>query len=155
MVGLRGVGKTVLLDHIKIRADEAGLITTRAEAPEDRSLPAILAPQLRRVLLILSKREKAKEFATRALRGLAGFAKTLRVKYADIDVGLDFEPEPGLADNGDLELDLQSLIEVVGQAAHAAESVVVLFVDEFQYVKEGQMAALITALHRASHTHPE
>jgi hypothetical protein len=84
------------------------------------------------------------------LRGLAGFAKALKVKYQDIEVGLDFEPEPGLADNGDLELDLQSLVELIGQAARAADTAVVLFIDELQYVKEDQLAALITALHRAS-----
>jgi hypothetical protein len=69
------------------------------EAPESRSLPAILAPQLRQALLRLSRNEKAKDLAQRTLRGLAGFAKALKIKYADIEAGLDFEPEPGLADN--------------------------------------------------------
>lgn len=150
MVGLRGVGKTVLLDHLKAYAEQKGLLTTRAEAPEDRSLPAILAPQLRAALLLLSKREQVRDLAQRALRGLAGFVNALKLKYEDIEVALDFEPEPGLADNGDLELDLQSLIEVTGQAAKAADSAVVLFIDELQYVKEAELAALITALHRAA-----
>jgi len=150
MVGLRGVGKTVLLDHLKIIAETKGLLTTRAEAPEDRSLPAILAPQLRGALLVLSKKEQVRDLAQRALRGLSGFVRALKVKYDDIEVGLDFEPEPGLADNGDLELDLQSLIEVIGRAAQAGETAVVLFIDELQYVKEVELAALITALHRAA-----
>lgn len=150
MVGLRGVGKTVLLDHLNIIAEAKGLLTTRAEAPEDRSLPAILAPQLRGALLLLSKKEQVRDLAHRALRGLAGFVGALRLKYDDIEVGLDFEPEPGLADNGDLELDLQSLIEVIGRAAQAGETAVILFIDELQYVKETELAALITALHRAA-----
>ncbi|MEM9110903.1 MAG: ATP-binding protein [Planctomycetota bacterium] len=150
MVGLRGVGKTVLLDHLNIIAEAKGLLTTRAEAPEDRSLPAILAPQLRGALLLLSKKEQVRDLAYRALRGLAGFVGALRLKYDDIEVGLDFEPEPGLADNGDLELDLQSLIEVIGRAAQAGETAVILFIDELQYVKETELAALITALHRAA-----
>jgi len=107
MVGLRGVGKTVLLDRMRENAEAVGIHTLRVEAPETRSLPAILAPQLRQALLRLSRNEKARDFAQRALRGLAGFAKALKVKYADIEVGFDFEPEPGLADNGDLEHDLQ------------------------------------------------
>ena len=61
MVGLRGVGKTVLLDRIRIEAEQAGNHTLRAEAPEDRSLPALLAPQLRQALLKLSRIESAKE----------------------------------------------------------------------------------------------
>jgi len=150
MVGLRGVGKTVLLDRIREDAEASGIHTLRVEAPESRSLPAILAPQLRLALLRLSRNEKAKELAQRALRGLAGFAKSLKVKFADIEVGFDFEPEPGLADNGDLEQDLQALLEVAGAAAQKAETALALFVDELQYVEEDQLAALITALHRAA-----
>ena len=117
MVGLRGVGKTVLLDRMRDDAEESGIHTMRVEAPENRSLPALLAPQLRQALLRLSRNEKAKDLANRALRGLAGFARALKFKYKDIEVGFDFDPEPGLADNGDLEGDLQTLLEVVGLAA--------------------------------------
>jgi hypothetical protein len=125
MVGLRGVGKTVLL-------------------------PAILAPQLRQALLRLSRNAQAKDLAQRALRGLAGFAKGLKLKYADIEVGFDFDPEPGLADNGDLEHDLQALLEVAGAAAQKAGTALAIFVDELQYVQEDQLEALITALHRTA-----
>lgn len=150
MVGLRGVGKTVLLDRLREDAEGAGIQTLRIEAPENRSLPAILAPQLRQALLRLSRNEQAKDLAQRALRGLAGFAKALKVKYADIEVGFDFEPEPGLADNGDLEHDLQALLEVVGAAARKAETALAIFVDELQYVDEEELAALVTALHRTA-----
>ncbi len=150
MVGLRGVGKTVLLDRMRDDAEASGIQTVRIEAPESRSLPAILAPQLRQALLRLSRNEQAKELAKRALRGLAGFARALKIKYQDIEVGIDFEPEPGLADNGDLEHDLQALLEVVGAAAQKAGSALVLFIDELQYVEEEQLAALITALHRTA-----
>ena len=150
MVGLRGVGKTVLLDRMLQDAEAAGHHTLRAEAPEDRSLPALLAPQLRTALLKLSLVESAKDLSRRALRALAGFASALKVKYDDIEVGMDFEPEPGLADNGDLESDLQDLLEAVGHAAKAANTSLVMFVDELQYVEETQLASLITALHRTS-----
>lgn len=150
MVGLRGVGKTVLLDQIKQDAEAEGIHTLRIESPEDRSLPAILAPQLRQALLRLSRNEKAKDLAQRALSGLTGFAKALKVKYQDIEVGFDFEPEPGLADNGDLEHDLQALLEATGEAARKADTALAMFVDELQYVKEEELAALITALHRVA-----
>src|SRR5207237_5758152 len=100
--------------------------------------------------LRLSTNQKAKDFARRALRGLAGFAKALKIKYEDIEVGLDFDPEPGLADNGDLEHDLQALLEAAAIAAQHADTALALFVDELQYVEEDQLAALITALHRVS-----
>ena len=108
----------------------------------------MLAPQLRSAMLRLSAGGAAGELARRALRGLAGFVRALKVKYQDIEVGLDFEPEPGLADNGDLESDLQDLFEVVGGAAKAAGACVALFVDELQYVRQEELAALIIALHR-------
>jgi hypothetical protein len=150
MVGLRGVGKTVLLDRLRDDAEAAGMQTLRVEAPESRSLPAILAPQLRQALLRLSRNELAKDFAQRALRGLAGFAKALKLKYQDIEVGLDLDPEPGLADNGDLEHDLQALLEVAGTAAKKAGTALAMFVDELQYVADEELAALITALHRTA-----
>jgi predicted transcriptional regulator len=150
MVGLRGVGKTVLLDRMRDDAEATGIHTMRIEAPENRSLPALLAPQLRQALLRLSRLEKAKALANRALRGLAGFAKALKVKYQDIEVGLDFDPEPGLADNGDLEHDLQALLEAAGIAAQEADTALAIFIDELQYVPENELAALITALHRAA-----
>jgi hypothetical protein len=150
MIGLRGVGKTVLLDRMRDDAEATGVQSFRVEAPEHRSLPAILAPELRVALLRLSRHAKAKDLAERALRGLAGFAKALKVKYQDIEVGFDFEPEPGLADNGDLEHDLQALLEAVGLAAREGETAMVMFIDEMQYVATDQLAALITALHRAA-----
>jgi AAA ATPase domain len=150
MVGLRGVGKTVLLDRMRDDSEAIGIHTLRIEAPENRSLPALLAPQLRQALLRLSGNERAKDLAQRALRGLAGFAKALKIKYADIEVGLDFDPEPGLADNGDLEHDLQALLEVAGAAAQKAETALIMFIDELQYVQERELAALITSLHRTA-----
>lgn len=150
MVGLRGVGKTVLLDRLRRDAEAMGIQTMCVEAPESRSLPAMLAPELRHVLLRLSRNEQARDLARRALRGLAGFANALKVKYSDIEVGLDFEPEPGLADNGDLEHDLQTLFEVVGEAAARAGTVLAMFIDEMQYIEEQELAALITALHRSA-----
>lgn len=149
MVGLRGVGKTVLLERMKTDAEAAGACTIRLEVPENRSLPALLAPALRQVLLRLSRVEAAKDLAQRGLRALAGFAK-LKFKYSDIEVGLDLESEPGLADNGDLEVDLTALLEEVGLAAQKAGTAVVLFIDELQYLEKSQFSALIAALHRCA-----
>jgi hypothetical protein len=150
LVGLRGVGKTVLLDQMRNDAESNNIHTIRIETPENRSLPAVLAPALRMALLRLSRIEAAKALAQRSLRGLAGFAKGLKVKFQDIEVGYDFEPEKGLADNGDLEGDLAMLFVAVGEAAKAADTVMVIFIDELQYVKQAEFAALISALHRCA-----
>src|SRR5579872_4428434 len=73
LYGLRGVGKTVLLNRIRADAEERGMIAVRMEAPEGRSLPGLLAPALRAALIRLDRMEQAKAGAKRALRALAGF----------------------------------------------------------------------------------
>ena len=74
----------------------------------------------------LSRVDQARALAERALRALAGLARALKVKYQDIEVGFDFDPEPGLADNGDLEHALQALVEAVGRAAQRRLPVVLV-----------------------------
>lgn len=150
LYGLRGVGKTVLLNRIRIDAEARGLAAVRIEAAEERSLPALLAPALRSNLLRLDRFEAAKAGTRKALAALAGFVRALKVKYGDLEIGIDTEPEPGLADSGDLEADLAALLSSVGQVAQERGTAVVLFIDELQYVAEEQIAALIMALHFAS-----
>ena len=149
LYGLRGVGKTVLLNKMKVEAEAKGFSTTWIEAPENRSLPAMLGPVLRGTLLKLDRIEATRDSAKRALRALAGFAK-LKVTYGDVAFGIDLEPEAGLADSGDLDTDLGELLVAVGEAAKDRGTALVLFVDELQYVKEDQLASLISALHGAN-----
>ncbi len=148
--GLRGVGKTVLLNRIETDAEARGFASVKVEAPEERSLPALLIPALRAALLRLDRGRKMRARLAKAARALAGFAKALKVKYKDIEVSTDFEPERGLADSGDLDTDLTDLLAAVGSAAHEYRTAVVLFIDELQYVHEDQLASLIRALHSAS-----
>ena len=150
LYGLRGVGKTVLLNRIRLDAEARGIASVRIEAPEERSLPALLAPALRTALFRLRRIDAAKAGLKTAMRALAGFVGALRVKYADIEVGLDLDAEHGLADSGDLDTDLADLMAAVGQAAAERDTAVVLFADELQYVPEAQLAALIMALHSAN-----
>jgi hypothetical protein len=149
LYGLRGVGKTVLLNEMRLAAEGGGIVAVAIESQEDRSLPAILAPALRAALLKMNRLASIGDSAKRALRALAGFAK-LKLRYADIEVALDFDPETGLADSGDLATDLNELIRAVGEAARAGSTAVTLFVDELQYVAEEELAILIAALHGAN-----
>ena len=150
LYGLRGVGKTVLLNRIRLEAEARDIASVKAEAPEERSLPALLAPALRATLLRLDRGELAKRGVTRAMRALAGFAKALKVKYQDIEFGLDVEAERGLADSGVLDNDLAEVMAAIGAAAAERNTAAVLYIDELQYVPEEQLASLIMALHSAS-----
>lgn len=150
MVGLRGVGKTVLLERIRKHAEADGIYTLWIEHVENRSLPSKLVPQLRLALIKLSMQARATDLMRRAFSALAGFANSLKIKFQDIEVGLDYPLEPGLANCGDLESDLSDLLEIVGLAAQAEGACIAIFLDEMQYVAENELAALISALHRSS-----
>lgn len=146
--GLRGVGKTVLLNRIERRADADGFVPVSFEASEERSLPSLLAPPLKAALLRMSLHAAARDMVLRAGRALRGFIGSMRVRVDDIEVGLQANAEPGLADSGDLSLDLGDLLEAAGEAARAEKTAIVLFADELHYVAMNELGALLQALHR-------
>ena len=145
LLGLRGVGKTVLLNRIAQIAEEMGAIVVMLEAPEGQRLAAFLAPALKAVLLKLSRVEQARDLAQRALGALRGFASAFTVSIGEIDVAI--APET-VADSGNLEVDLPELMGCVGKAAQAAGKTVVILLDEVQYLCEEDLRGLIVAMHR-------
>jgi AAA ATPase domain len=145
LLGLRGVGKTVLLNRIGQIAEEMGAIVVTLEAPEGQRLAAFLAPALKTVLLKLSRVEQARDLAQRALGALRGFASAFTVSIGEIDVAI--APET-VADSGNLEVDLPELMTCVGKAAQAAGKTVVILLDEVQYLAEEDLRGLIVAMHR-------
>ena len=150
MVGLRGVGKTVLLNHLALNAEANKFAVVSIETPEKRSLPALLIPALRSLLLRLSKGACSENFTNKTLKVLGGFVSAMKLKYNDIEFSLDLGHEPGIADSGDLENDLVDLFVELGRAAQKNKTAIILFIDEIQYIQEVQFAALIMALHKCS-----
>jgi hypothetical protein len=150
LVGLHGVGKTVLLDNLRSAAEAAGISTVPVQAREGQSLPSLLAPGLRLALLRLTRTENSKEDANRALSALAGFVTGLGHKYPDIEVGLDADPRPGLANSGDFAHDLHELFASVGAAARSADSAMGLFIDELHWVPPSELMVLAGALQRCA-----
>jgi len=145
LLGLRGVGKTVLLNHIAQVAEDMGSIVVQLEAPEGQRLAAYLAPALKSVVLRLSRVEQARDLAHRALGALRGFASAFKVSIGEL--GVEITPE-AIADSGNLEIDLPELFGSVGKAAQAANTSVVIFLDEVQYLVEEDLRGLIVAMHR-------
>ena len=150
LVGLRGVGKTVLLVRVQSIADAHKYRTLRVEAHEGKTLTDLLLPGLRGALQALSVVEGAKEQARRALRILRSFMSNVSFKVQDLEIGLTVTPEAGVADSGDLETDLPDLFEAVGVAARAAGQPFALLVDELQYLSGPEFSALIMSMHRLS-----
>jgi len=149
LVGLRGVGKTVLLTRLSQEMESKGLAVVSIETPEKRSLPALLIPALRTALIKLNNMAAAGDLANRALKILGGFVGAMKVKYKDIEFGVDLGEEPG-ADSGDFEHDLSALFVEVGRAAKEKKTALALFIDEIQYIPEDQFASLIMALHKCT-----
>jgi hypothetical protein len=147
LVGLRGVGKTVLLNLLHDNALTHGMATVKIEAPEGRSLAGMLIPPLRAALINISARAQAQDAAQKAMRTLGSFVRAMKLKFNDIEFGIDLGAEEGSADTGDLAHDLDVLLRTVGTAARDSGTALVLCIDELQYVAESDLAALITALH--------
>ncbi len=148
LTGLRGVGKTVLLNEIERLADDSGYRTIGIEAHEDKPLGPLLAPHLRSLLFDLDRIAGAGNKVKRGLRVLRSFLGVLKISYKDLTVGLDVDPEQGSADSGDLEVDLPNLFVAVGEAAEERKSAVALLIDEIQYFSQKELGALIMAMHK-------
>lgn len=148
LLGLRGVGKTVLLNKIEQEAKAAGHVCSFIEAPEDRKLVDLIYPRLQQALKQLSSFEQAKEAVYAAMRALRSFAGAFRINYGDF--GLAVDPAPGVADSQNLEYDLSDLFVQVGEAAKAAGKGWTLLIDEVQYLNQSEYAALIVAIHKCN-----
>lgn len=147
-LGLRGVGKTVLLNKVEDLALGHDILTSFVEAPENNRIAELLFPHMERVLRKLSTASRAKSYVYSARRVLASFAKAFKVSYEGLEMYLD--PEPGAADSGNLETDLPDVFYSIGKAAKAAGRGWVLLIDEVQYLKQPELSALVVALHRAA-----
>lgn len=147
LLGLRGVGKTVLLNRIGEMAEGIDYRTISIEAPEGQRLAEYLAPALKSALLAFSRTEKARDMAARGLAALRGFASAFKISIGEIGIEVT---EPSAADSGNLEIDLPELLVSVGRAAASADASVVILLDEVQYLSEEDLRALIVSMHRMS-----
>ncbi len=145
LLGLRGVGKTVLLNRIAELAESIGYEQAQLEAPEGRPLATYLVPALKSMLLRLDRVEQARAWAGEAMAALRGFAGAFKVSVGEVKLGLS---EPVRADSGNLEVDLPELLVSIARAAQAAGTSVVILIDEVQYLTEDELRGLIVALHR-------
>jgi hypothetical protein len=148
LTGLRGVGKTVLLNEIDRLAKAEGYRTVLIEALEEKPLGPLIAPHLRTLLFDLDRMAGFGDKAKRGLRILRSFMGAIKVSMGDVTFGLDIDPQVGTADSGDLEIDLPSLFVAVAEAAEERGCAVAILVDELQYFSAKELGALIMAMHR-------
>lgn len=152
LIGLRGTGKTVLLYEIFRIAEQEGYQAVMIEAHEKKSLPALLLPELRRILFSLDAGEVISAKVKRAFRVLKSFVSSIKftVRIRELDFGMGIEPEKGTADSGDLETDLAQVFIALGEAAQDRNTAVAIIVDELQYLNDEELSSLIMAAHKAA-----
>ena len=150
IIGLRGVGKTVLLVEIRKKAEAAGYKTIMVEAQEDVALPRLLLPGLRKLLLSLDTGKALGEKAKRGFRVLKSFLSGVKLGVGNLELSLDYPPEKGAADSGLLDADLIDVFLAIGEAAVEASTAVAIIIDELQYLSEQELSALIMAVHKIS-----
>jgi hypothetical protein len=148
LLGLRGVGKTVLLNEIEKMAEKKRIYSAMIEAPESNTFLEKLAPQLRKMIIKFNRVAALKQHVETARVALRNFSSVFKLKFGEFELGV--EPEPGSADSGDLSLDLTDLLVSMGNLAAAGNTAVMLLVDEVQYLTTDELAALIVALHKIS-----
>ena len=146
MTGLRGVGKTVVLNEVLCNAEKAGnVVPVYIEASESRRLGELLAAPLKMELLKLSRIEGAKAAACRGLSVLRNFLGSIKITFGE--VGIELESMPGEGDSGDMQYDLRALLAAVAEAALARDRAVILMIDEVQYLSQEEMEALVMSMH--------
>jgi len=146
ITGLRGVGKTVILNEILRKAEESGtIIPIYVEASENRGLAELLAAPLKLELLKLNRLDGAMVAARHGLSILRNFLGTVRISFGD--VGIELEPAPGEGDSGDMQYDLCTLLSAVAVAAGKKDKAIVLLIDEVQYLSQEELEALVMSIH--------
>lgn len=146
ITGLRGVGKTVLLNTFSDIAADAGWFGATTEIRQDTQLSNVMARMTRRVLLKMSAIERLRDRARRAL----GILRAFVVRYGEAEIRIDVDAIAGFADSGDPEDDVADLLLELGRVARTAGTGVAFFMDEVQFLDQRDLEALIAALHRAS-----
>ena len=149
-VGLRGVGKTVLLNEVRVMAEEEGVIARPVEVGAHIQFPVSVIKALRTILMKLDRGKRVNEQVKYGLRVLKSFVGAVRVKYNDIEFSIDVDEEVGVADSGILAQDLGEVFIAVGEAAKARKSAIVILIDEIHGLPAEEFEALIMAVHSAN-----
>lgn len=148
ITGLRGVGKTVLLNEIGRMAKAQNSFVIPMEAHEETPFAALLAPALQGVLHDIDRLAGVGYKVRRGLGVLRNFVGAFKIEIGGVAIGLDVEPAREDGGSGNLQIDLANLFVAAGEAAQERKTMITLLVDEAQYLNKEELGALIMAMHR-------
>jgi hypothetical protein len=149
ITGLRGVGKTVLLDVFREKAESRDWATVEWEIEKNSTFAPKMAAHVRRALLQIAPKARWTDRLLRAASILKSFTVTFSSDGA-MTAGLDVEALDGRGDSGVLPDDLTDLFIAIGEAAYDQGVGVVFLIDEIQFLRQPELEALIVALHRCT-----
>jgi len=148
VIGLRGVGKTVLLNRFARLALDQDWIVADHEFDSRTDLVATIATLARQALLEMAPPSTWQKAGKRTARALHGLKATYSLAGLTVSIGGSEAAEPGVADSGDLSRDLTDLLVSLGEAARDRGTGVVLLFDELQFAQIEPLGALVAALHK-------
>ncbi len=147
LTGLRGVGKTVLLNELRSTAEQRGWVVAFVEAGPGRKFRLLATQALTGSLRAASLRHRTSDRLRKALRVFKSFSLKAAAG-GSMSLGVAVDPEAGRADSGYLELDLTDLLVDLGEAAADLGTGVLLLVDELQELPKPDIAAVAGAAHQ-------
>lgn len=149
--GLRGVGKTVLLNSVEQLADDKEILYRHIEIEGKKGLVKPLSSACNAFALSLSTKEMLKDKISKLKSVVSSFSALWNAEDNTVSFGLDeHRLESALACSGDLSSDLTEVFVALGRSAIEAKSSICFFLDELQYAKKDELEALVSALHRVS-----
>ena len=148
LTGIRGVGKTVLLNEIERLAKKNGHQTIFIEAQENQELIRLISPLIRKLLFDLNRTSGASEISNNSLAVLHRFIEGVKVKENEQILEGTVEPKKKPDENGELEANLSSLLVAIGEVAEILQSLVAILIDEIQYFSQPELSSLIIAMHK-------
>jgi len=148
LTGLRGVGKTVLLEELRATAETRGRVTAFIEAAGSQPFRLLASRALTRSLRSVSSRHRSSARLKRALSVFKAFSLKA-TPDGSLSMGIDVDAAAGRGDSGDLELDLSELLADLGEAAAELGAGVLLAIDELQALPKADVTALAGAAHQA------
>jgi predicted ATPase len=150
ITGLRGVGKTVLINKFREIAQDAlwGVVELEISKHDESAFRRDIALAFRQALFEIAPKERWKDRAKRAGGMLRSFSVGVD-PAGTFTAGLGVERVEGQGDSGDLKMDLGALLLAMGEAAQDHGTGVVLLIDEVQFLHRVELEALVMALHRS------
>ena len=145
--GLRGVGKTVLINRLQLIAEEKDIFCKHIEVEERNDFISQIAACSQAFLRRLSAKEKFRNMIQKPLDAIKTFVVSFDPNDQTFSLSMQ---EKELYRSSNLTQSLTDVFTSLGEAAYNSRTPICFFIDEIQYMKQSELGALIAAMHRTN-----